>query len=196
MESDSPLLRLPMLGSSSGNFELGHRLDAYQGHGVVQSSGRGMLVLSGDVAWDYPSIECPQVALTEGSVTTVCALAKQLDPDSTMHVSSTQSRNGTARNTNDDLHLSRPNQTFDTRFDGVALFDRATGIMTERVWTLAAHRTAGSGGAMTGGATMPYVHTVRLRMQAPDEYVPFGPSHQVSLPGHDLPGVPQIQFMP
>ena len=63
---------------------------------------------------------------------------------------------------------------------GVALFERATGIMTERVWACHGVPTA-SGGVISGS---PFRNVGRITMLGDADKPDVGPSVQVALPGY------------
>lgn len=71
---------------------------------------------------------------------------------------------------------------------GVAVFERTTGIMSERIWTVQGVATASSGGG--GNRLAPY-HTVgRIRLLSKDERADVGPTYQVAPPQQTVEGLP------
>ncbi|MEO0604039.1 MAG: hypothetical protein AAF211_21560, partial [Myxococcota bacterium] len=77
---------------------------------------------------------------------------------------------------------------FSLKTSGVAVFEKATGIMTERIWLVQGVPTASAGG---GGNRLGNYHTVgRVRLLNKDERVDVGPSMQVSVPTQTTDGLP------
>ena len=70
----------------------------------------------------------------------------------------------------------------------VAVFEKATGIMTERIWTVQGVPTASSGGG--GNRLAPYHSIGRVRMLQKDERPDVGPSIQVAAPQQTVEGLP------
>jgi len=76
--------------------------------------------------------------------------------------------------------------TFTLKLNGVSIYDDDEGFMTERVWSLAAERTAGSFDRWDAGAGA-YAHSGVLRMLGEKERAPVGPTREVVLPGFNNP---------
>lgn len=78
---------------------------------------------------------------------------------------------------------------FKLRIEGVSIYDKDSGFMTERVWSLSGNSTASSW-LSDGRIDAVYFHNGRVRMLDPDEKVDVGPTRLVAPPGmksSDLP---------
>jgi hypothetical protein len=74
---------------------------------------------------------------------------------------------------------------YDLSASGVAVFDRPSGILTERVWQV-------SGAGRLPGEKLdlpPYSNHGRLRMLGRDDHPDVGPTHQVAGPGAAVEGL-------
>ncbi len=77
---------------------------------------------------------------------------------------------------------------FALQMSGVAVFEKQSGIMLERIWTVQGTATASSAGAAN---RLGNYHSVgRLKMLDKDERVDVGPSMQVSVPTQTTEGLP------
>lgn len=83
---------------------------------------------------------------------------------------------------------------FNITYDGVALYDPDSGIMTERVWAMRGGATASSAMA-DGWSGSRYFSSGRLRMIAKDEKVEVGYTGRVSSAGQSVQGVPAWEPM-
>jgi len=78
--------------------------------------------------------------------------------------------------------------TYSLNASSVAVFEKKTGIMTERIWTVQGVPTASSAGGSNRLA--PY-HTVgRVKMLAKDQRADVGPTQQVAAPQQSVEGLP------
>ncbi|MEN0068119.1 MAG: hypothetical protein AAGA48_38700 [Myxococcota bacterium] len=77
---------------------------------------------------------------------------------------------------------------YDLKASSVAIFERATGIMTERIWTVQGVPTASSGGG--GNRLGNYQSVGRVQILGKDARPDVGPSLQVSAPRQNLEGLP------
>jgi hypothetical protein len=130
LEYDSLLFALPAIETTRGGSTVIHQLNPYRGHLVVQSVGKGTIVVGGD------------------------------DNENSYMVS----------------------------LDGVAIYDKETGIMSERVWAMRGKATASSylADGWEGGR---YFNVGRLQLLAPDAVVDLGPTRRVSPPGKRVAGL-------
>jgi hypothetical protein len=91
---------------------------------------------------------------------------------------------------------SATDNLFTAAYDGVAIYDPATGVMTERVFAVRGEITANSPAA-TVTSDVRYYHSGRIRMLQPTEQVDVGFSGRVveanDAAGH--PGVPLWEMM-
>ena len=71
---------------------------------------------------------------------------------------------------------------FSTKFNGVSIYDREEGYMTERVWSLFGTPTASSAMA-DGSAGAPYWHAGRIRVLGDTEQADVGATEEVAMPG-------------
>lgn len=86
--------------------------------------------------------------------------------------------------------------TYTMKATGVALFEKATGIMTERVWACTGRATAGSAGGVDTG---PYRNVGRIQMLGTGDKPDVGPTRQVAWPGRQMVGLDpwvDIETMP
>lgn len=82
---------------------------------------------------------------------------------------------------------------FALNMNGVAVFEKKTGIMLERIWLVQGTPSASSGGA---GNRVGNYHTVgRLKKLVKDERIDVGPSQQVSVPTQSTEGLPDWQAL-
>jgi hypothetical protein len=70
---------------------------------------------------------------------------------------------------------------FSTRFNGVSIYDKEEGYMTERVWSLYGNPTASSAMA-NSGAGAPYWHAGRIRVLKEGEVADVGETEEVAMP--------------
>ena len=76
--------------------------------------------------------------------------------------------------------------TYDMSVTGVAIFEKSTGIMTERVWTVHGSPTASAGSDVQ---LPPYKNVGRIQMLGANDRPNVGSSRQVALPGKEIEGL-------
>jgi hypothetical protein len=176
VEYNSELIDLPSLAAARGSTALLHQVSPYKEFQLVQSLGEGSVTVSlpkdskdpfhpgigGDFAPDTSNAGGPGFGAL-ADTPTAAPLA----------TSAFQSRE------------SGIESTFKVNATGVALFEKQTGIMIERVWEATGRATASSPWGM--GA---YRNLGRIRRLEPAEVVDVGPTQQVSWPTQELDGLP------
>ncbi|MBT3221172.1 MAG: hypothetical protein HN348_18985 [Proteobacteria bacterium] len=85
---------------------------------------------------------------------------------------------------------SGPLNMYDTRYEGVALFDVESGMLKERIWTVIGEPTASSQIA-TGAAGILYGQRGVLQYLAPNEMVEVGETVETGLPGATVTALQQ-----
>lgn len=169
VEYRSELMDLPSLTSSRGSSMMVHQVNPFEGMQIVQTLGEGM------VSVNLPNYSrelfpaSPVQDSDDGS-------APGDDPSSG---AATGGSVGSGAET--DIEL-----TYKMHATGVAVFRKADGIMTERVWLVTGTPTAGSGG---GTATAPYENAGRIQMLGENDMPDVGPSKQVAWPGRKMEGL-------
>lgn len=201
IEHDSPLLSLPSLTASTGSTSLVHSISPYGDYQLVQTIGEGTTVTRlPNFEVDTPSFDRLSVDLGSADLRpTDLPLAK--DTESRQGLPSAQPRDaiadmGAAAEDSPDLQAptlgrdagreSDVELIYAFRHTGVALFDRDTGIMTERVWQTHGAPTASSAGGTIHSA---YRNVGHLRQLDEHEQPDVGPTRQISLPGHEVEGL-------
>lgn len=143
--------------------------------------------------WSNLSYTCPKVGHLVGSLPRPTSafggtsLVHQLTPyRGTLVLQSTGQ--GTV---SDGYEQTRRDNFYALNFDGVSIFDPATGIMTERVYALRGETTASSAVEMTGSGNK-YFHTGRIQLLGDTASIATGFTGRVvfAQDAAALPGVP------
>ncbi len=183
IEYNSELMEVPSLTSSRGSSTLVHQVSPYKAYQLVQSLGEGTISSS----IPAPRQENLRTSPDDGSVGTVARPTENGGAGGGGIPSMNGAREGAALNSSGTV-LSI-DMTYTLAATGVALFERETGIMTERVWSVEGRPTASSaGGALIN--TVPFRNVGKLRILDADENPNLGPSQQVALPGVAIEGLP------
>lgn len=186
VEYNSELIDLPSLSAARGSSTLLHQVSPYQGMQLVQTVGEGSVTVSlpSDARDPFTDLggNAGDVANTSSRAGGGLGASAPSAPTAANGPAGPQQRE------------SGIEATFHVEASGVAVFDKATGIMTERVWQA------------TGRATATYSWNLgifrnvgRIRKLEPDEAVDVGATGQVSWPRHPLEGLPPwiaIEVMP
>ncbi|MEQ1504652.1 MAG: hypothetical protein ABMB14_20600 [Myxococcota bacterium] len=172
VEYNSELMDLPSLTSSRGSTTLVHQVSPYQGMQLVQTVGQGTV-----------SVALPAAATTAFSNTA------PVDDGSSVVGSVGE---GTTANADDPEEQnegggeSELEVTYAMQAQGVAVFDKANGIMRERVWVVTGSPTAGSGGGVN---TPPFRSVGRIQLLDPTAKPEVGATKQVAWPGRKMEGL-------
>lgn len=178
VEYNSELLDLPSIAASRGSSTLVHQVSPYQDLQLVQTLGEGTMTVN--LPNDTRDPFSPDLSTTGAGAANTSAASGGLGAAG----GRTPSRVGTSSAYQD--RESTISATFKAQASGVALFEKATGIMIERVWEATGRATASSPWGVGG-----YRNVGRIRRLAPDEAAEVGPSHQVAWPNHPIDGLPE-----
>lgn len=177
VEYTSNLMQIPSLTASRGSVMLKHVVSRRGDTQIVQTVGKGSSAINLPIAFvDQPSNHVDVAAAMDaqsgggGVGTPVEAIS---GPDEIAGPAWTQESDAEA--------------TWEMRAVGVALFDRSTGIMTERVWLVNGLPTASAG---QGTQLPPFRNAGRLTMLGSADRPDVGPTRQVAPPGRVIDGLP------
>ncbi|HHO51521.1 MAG TPA: hypothetical protein ENK18_11750 [Deltaproteobacteria bacterium] len=186
VEYRSALMQMPSLTASKGSTTLLHLVTPQQGLQIVQTVGEGTVAVSLPVqrmasagGSGAPAAGGSGAPAARGDAST----SGGLGPASAAPPSAVEGPDllGVSTSTESDLDA-----TYSLHATGVAVFDRSTGIMTERVWAVQGEPTASSAG---GTRTAPFRNVGRIQLLGPDEAPDLGPSTQIALPGQTIEGL-------
>lgn len=191
VEYRSELMDLPSLTSSRGTSTLVHLVTPdrpRKGLQLLQTVGEGVASVSLPVATTtdpfHASLEDPGTLASSdegGGMSGKGALSAEAPDGATA-----------------DEQESTAEITYALKATGVALFEKETGIMTERVWACHGFPTASSANGMR---TPPYRNVGRMRLLGTEEKPDVGPTRQVAWPTRErdmshLPPWIDIESMP
>ena len=184
IEYNSKLMSLPSLTAARGSTTMVHTVSRHPGYQIVQTLGQGT------TATKLPNFNAdrPDLISTPSSDT----LASGSSSSGGIGL---QSRTGSADAPSDTFEgfgETGGNEldveaTYSLETTGVAIFERETGIMTERVWVTNGIPTASSAG---GTLNNPFRNIGRVQMLGQADAPDVGPTVQVSWPGHKMEGLP------
>lgn len=182
IEYGSELMDMPSLTSSRGSTTLVHEVSKYGENQLVQTSGQGSISVfmptpASDNPFDISSLDpnTPTVSGPAGGGLGAASLGGTAEAAEAA-AEALLAQGGTE---------SQFEITYEMTATGVALFERSTGIMTERVWACHGVPTASSG--VISGA--PFRNVGRIGILAPDERPDVGPTKQVAPPGRVVEGL-------
>lgn len=186
-EYRSELMDLPSLTASRGTSTLVHGVAPYGDElQIVQTRGEGVVIVNlPNQAQDPWSPPPPEISGSGASNVG----AGGAGPVTPLTITGGGPGSSIMREGESAMEAS-----FKMTVEGVAVFRKSTGIMTERVWTCVGLPTAGS--ARNVG---PYRNMGRITMIGEDDHPDVGPSTQVSWPGTPMEGLPlwvSIEAMP
>ena len=186
VESNSRLMAIPSSQGSGGSSRLEHTVSRHEGDFLVQSEGRGSLSVP-YAPWEarfgghMPSTGAvpppPEFSGGSSNGASLSAGVKKLTfakvptPD-----------------IGDKVQEVPPNTplevVYSAQFSGVALYDSANGILTERVWAMVAQPTSSS---VVSGTVW---HTGRFRQIGNTETIDVGPTQLVAAPKQSTTHLP------
>lgn len=181
VEYSSALMSLPALSASRGSSTLKHVVSRHGEHQIVQTVGKGSSTIFlpinfVDVPWADPAGKMADAQAGQESGGREASLGDDLteqdDGLRDMQITVTQESNIDA--------------TWDMHARGVAVFDRETGVMSERVWVVHGVPTASAG---QGTQLPPYRNAGRLVLLGKTERADVGPTKQVAPPGWTVNGL-------
>jgi hypothetical protein len=180
VEYHSELMEMPSLTSSRGSTTLVHEVSPYKGDQLVQTVGEG------SVSVRLPTTLGPEQIGNVGGSDTSTSLAPTggggLSPSTISNAPNPDDAESVLRNGGAESDVE---VTYQMSATGVALFEKSTGIMVERVWACKGIPTA-SIGVISGP---PYRNIGRIQMLGDADKPDVGPTKQVSLPGSPQPGL-------
>jgi hypothetical protein len=182
IEYGSELMDMPSLTASRGSTTLVHVVSPYGEYQLVQTSGEGSV----SVFIPTPAEDDPFDTVAQNTNPTTASVSGGGGI-------SAQTLGGTigAMDAAAEALLaqggteSQVEITYEMSATGVALFERSSGIMTERVWACHGVPTAGSG-VLTGA---PFRNVGRIVLLGKDERPDVGPTKQVAPPGRVVEGL-------
>ena len=191
-ETHTELMDIPSLTAARGSTMVVHQSSPYGEDRLVQSLGEGTVAVAipyvGTDAFHHSWLIESQESVV-GSKATITGTGfgqvRRIEfppPADTTPIESSLS-SAPAKGEQREMELEA---TWSMNLSGVAIFQRSTGIMTERVWACSGTPTAGSAG---GAATGPYLNLGRLWMLGADERPSVGPTKQVAWPGQQMAGL-------
>jgi hypothetical protein len=182
VEYKSELMDMPSLTASRGSTELVHVVSPYEGHQLVQTSGRGSV----SVFIPTPAEDDPFDTVTQNTnpATASRSGGGGVGPQTLGGTEGAMEAAAEALLSQGGTE-SQVEITYEMSATGVALFERSTGIMTERVWACHGVPTAGSG-VITGP---PFRNVGRITLLGKDERPDVGPTKQVAPPGRVVEGL-------
>jgi len=179
VEMNSELMDMPSLSASRGSTTLVHVVSPYKENQLVQTVGEGSVAVKIPVfaeregLGDVGSFDSGPNTSGGGEGLSPSTVAANAAPDD----GEILLRNGGSES---DLEI-----TYTMSATGVALFEKSTGIMTERVWACHGVPTASSG-VISGS---PFRNVGRITMLGDDDKPDVGPTVQVAYPGQVREGL-------
>lgn len=170
VEYHSELMDLPSLTASRGSTTMVHQVTPYQGLQIVQTLGEGTISVN---LPNYTKNVFSTSALTDGATLGAGESAEAPETGSPELGGTTGSEST--------LEL-----VYGMNATGVAIFRKADGIMSERVWLVTGHPTSSSAG---GTVTAPFENAGRILMLGEHDKPDVGPSKQVAWPGRTMEGL-------
>ncbi len=189
LEHNSTLMTVPSLSGTRGSSTLVHTVSPYNDYNLVQTLGEGIAVASVPVppaanlrtpAEPKATPQGRQTLAEQQAALTLTVpgggrVAPPMGPPP--NELSQPLPNAPNAEPNEGVEIS-----YKLEASGVALFERASGVLAERVWTVDGLPTAGSAGGSV--QSMPYRNVGRLRLLDADENPDLGSSRQVAGAGH------------
>jgi len=184
IEYNSKLMSLPSLTAARGSTTMVHTVSRHPGYQIVQTLGQGT------TATKLPNFNADRpdlVSLPGGE-----ALGTDNRGGGGLGVRSgdasidapSDTFQGFGETSGKELEVEAT-YTLDTT--GVAIFERDTGIMTERVWLTNGIPTSSSAG---GTLNNPFRNVGRIQMLGRLDHPELGKTEQVAWPGHQMDGLP------
>jgi hypothetical protein len=187
VEYGSELLDMPSLTSSRGSTTLVHVVSPYGNNQLVQTSGQGTISVflpspQTNEDFSFTDVDTSPATVTRGDSGGISGTEEAMEA----MAESLLAQGGVE---------SEVPITYEMSATGVALFERRTGIMTERVWACHGVPTASSG--VISGA--PFRNVGRIVLLGEDERPDVGPTKQVAPPYRQVFGLDpwvDIEAMP
>lgn len=197
VEPHTELLDIPSVTASRGSTVVVHQTSDHLGNRLVQTVGRGTIAVGVTWTGDDP-FNHTKLVQSDGSDNSAVPTAGGPDGSPPADVIgpvvmlqypppglatpgeasfTTVPRAGEQR-------MTELEATWSANLSAVALFQRSSGIMTERVWVASATATAGS---VEG--TGPFLNLGRLHILEPSDKPSVGPTKQVAWPGQPMAGL-------
>lgn len=178
VEYNSALMQMPSLTASKGSTTLLHLVSARQGMQIVQTVGEGTVAVS---------LPVQRMAAAEGGAAPTggggTAASGGLGPVSTAAPTEIEGPALLGVSASSESELDA---TYALSATGVSVFDRSTGIMSERVWAVQGDPTASSAG---GTQTAPFRNVGRIQLLGASESPNVGPTGQIAPPGQAIEGL-------
>ncbi|MBX2799543.1 MAG: hypothetical protein KTR31_17840 [Myxococcales bacterium] len=171
VEYRSALMQMPSLTASRGSTTMVHLVTPRTGMQIVQTVGEGTT-----------TVFLPQTRpdFLEASTATTDA-ARSSDPDDQIERVEGTSNIGLTQQTESEVEA-----IYSMKATGVAIFERANGIMAERVWVVHGTPTASS---TLGVQTGPFRNAGRITMLGENDRPTVGQTAQVAPPGRGIEGL-------
>lgn len=180
IEYNSSLMSLPSLTASRGSTTMVHTVSRHPGYQLVQTLGQGTS------ATKLPNFEADNPEFdTIGEASDIGGFGPDGSMPDAPDMGIPTVGGGSGRESEVEVTY-----TFDTT--GVAIFERETGVMTERVWVTTGSPTASSAG---GTFNNPFRNVGRVQMLGQTDQPDVGPSQQVAWPGQEMDGLPSWVFL-
>ncbi|MEQ1506468.1 MAG: hypothetical protein ABMB14_29845 [Myxococcota bacterium] len=208
LENHTELMDIPSLTAARGSTTVVHQTSDWKGNRLVQTAGKGMVAVAIPYRGDDPFNQSMLIA-ADGGDSTAQNLANgpigEAGREAVLHPAlpealaqkavrfpppedsapTESSLTGPARAGEE--QETALESMWEMELSGVAVFEKATGVMTERVWLCSGTPTAGSaGGSATTG---PYLNVGRLYRLSPTDAPSVGPTAQVAWPGQEMAGL-------
>ena len=168
VEYKSALMQIPSLTSSRGTAMVKHVVSRRDQMQIVQTVGKGAATINLPIQYlDAPEGSHPQGLVTGGGGGGAANDAEQFAQFTWTNESDVEA-------------------TWEMRATGVAIFERQTGIMSERVWLVNGQPTASAG---QGTQLPPFRNAGRITMLGKTDRPDVGKSTQVSPPGVKIDGL-------
>ena len=179
VEYRSALMQLPSLTASKGSTTMVHVVSPYRGLQIVQTVGEGTMTVNLPVV--NAGFGEDRQPSTSGSGGGGGGFGSALSTAAPTEIEG-PSIIGLEISSESDLEA-----IYSLEASGVAIFDKSTGIMSERVWVVQGQPTASSAG---GTQTPPFRNVGRIQLLGSEDRPDVGPSTQVAAPGVAVPGLP------
>ena len=194
VEYNSELMRIPSISASRGSNYIKHVVSRRGDMQIVQSLGTGSSQIYVPVAhtegiFPHPSDDA---SAAQSSSSSAPSLSSPEAPATGPLEAEEQSESQILRRQESTIEA-----TWEMHAQGVAIFERETGIMSERVWVVQGVATSSSGGM--GTELPPFRNAGRITQLGSADRPSVGPTKQVSPPGRNIEGLDRwvsVETMP
>lgn len=173
-EYNSKLMELPSITASRGSSTMVHTVSQHRNgefrYQIVQTLGQGNV-----------AVTLPNFNARDPDVSMAAPVTRSSGEIATLDAPSDVTNFAAGRGNESSVELS-----YDLATTGVAIFERETGIMTERVWVTKGTPTASSAG---GTLNNPFRNVGRIQMLGEADRPDVGVTAQVAWPGRKMEGL-------